>query len=97
MPEEKKNRRGIYQWDKWSTPLPDGKAWMVTRHLDYTCESHSFGSQLYRVAAEWNMKVTVQVYENYVVFAFFKADSYWKPNMPALKNVKALRKKLGLN
>lgn len=95
--EEPKGRRSKYPWERWSGPLPEGKAWMVTRFLDYHCESRSFATQIYKVAAERGQKVTVQVYDNYVVFAFFDADSFWKPNMPALKTVKQLRKRLKLD
>lgn len=69
---------------------------MVTRHLDYACESRSFGSQIYQEAARRGLKVTLQVYENFVVFRFFEANGFWKPNMPALKTVKQLRKRLNL-
>lgn len=85
-----------YPWDKWGNELPDGKVWMVTRFVDYKCESRSFASQIYNEARRRGMKVTVTVFESYVLFAFFRADSLWKPNMPALPQVKKIRKKYGL-
>jgi len=49
------------------------------------------------MAAEHGKKATIQVYDSCVVFAFFEADSYWKPNMPALKDVRRIRKSLKLD
>ena len=92
-----KGRQSKYAWDKWTGDLADDKAWMVTRFLDYHCESKSFASQIYQEAARRGMKVTVQVYDSYVVFKFFASNSFWKPNMPALKTVKNLRRKLGMD
>lgn len=95
--EGPRGRQSKYPWDKWTGELPEGKAWMVTRFLDYQCESKSFASQIYHEAARRGQKVTIQVFDNYVVFAFFNPNSYWKPNMPAMKTVKQLREKLGLD
>lgn len=94
MPEEN-SRTSKYPWERWSGRLPEGKAWMVTRFLDYQCQSKSFASQIRKVAAERGQKATITVFENYVLFTFYDGNSFWKPNMPAFKDVQRMRKKLG--
>lgn len=97
MPEEEKPSRGsMYDWERWMRKLPEGRAWMVTRHLDYKCESRSFAGYVYRVARERGLRATVHTLDDYVLFCFYDPTSYWKPNMPALKDVKKIRKKLGM-
>lgn len=85
-----------YPWGKWSGALKDGQAWMVTRWVDYDCESSSFASQIYQEAKRRNMAVTVATFEGYVLFVFYKRDSLWRPNLPAYKDVQKLRRKYQL-
>lgn len=96
MPEEELPRRK-YNWNQWNKELADGRAWVAYRFRDYQCLSASFASSLRRLAGENGKKATIQVYDSCVVFAFFDADSYWKPNMPALRDVRKIRKSLGLD
>lgn len=86
-----------YPWDEWCKELPAGKAMMVTRFVDYKCDSRSFAGQVYTQARARNLKVTVTVFESFVLFAFFKANSLMKPNMPAYSQVKKVRKQYGLS
>lgn len=98
MPEDAQRLpRRKYNWKQWDKELADGRAWVAHRYSDYQCESKSFASAIRRLANENGKKATVMVFESCVVFAFFDADSYWKPNMPALKDVRKVRKGLGLD
>lgn len=84
-----------YPWDAWTARLKDGQAWKVTRFVDYTCESASFGSQVYLEASRRGMKATVVVFPEFVLFVFFAGDSYWKPNLRAYPEVRKLRSRYG--
>lgn len=103
-----KQKRSKYPWERWSGPLPEGKAWMVTRHRDYDCLSLSFAGQIRRFAAERGQKATIvivaeqhplsptrSVLQEYILFTFYDADSLWRPNMPAFKDVQKMRRKMG--
>lgn len=97
MPEGQDLPRRKYNWSQWNKELADGRAWVAYRGGDYQCLSTSFASTLRRLAAENGKKATIQVFDSCVVFAFFDAKSYWKPNMPALKDVRRVRRSLGLD
>lgn len=59
-----------YPWDEWT----DGATWLVKQGVDYHCQSATFQSYLYRVAARRKMQVTTSYIGNGVRFSFKKGD-----------------------
>lgn len=76
-----------YPWDAWARPLPEGKAWVVVRFRDYTCESTSFAGYVHRAASERGKKATCVTFDSYVVFLMYDGNSFWKPNLKAFPEV----------
>lgn len=72
--------------------LEPGKAFEARRGQHYTCESQSFTQAVYAVAAQNGYKATCSVFETSVVYCFYRADSYLRPNLPAYPVVKKMRR-----
>lgn len=75
-----KYRTVVHQLTK---KLKDGHAFQATRFVDFTCEPHSFMSQLYALARDHGMKVSCASTSTRVMYRFYDAKSPWKPNMQA--------------
>lgn len=72
--------------------LPPGKAHLATRFVDYSCESASFASVVYAVAAQRRLKVTCTTFENHVVYVFYDPYGYWMPHLKNFPIVKKMRR-----
>lgn len=105
---QRDERKSKYPWERWSVELPEGKAWLVERFRDYQCLSTSFASQVRKHAADEGLKaaITIVIEQNplsptrsaikeYVLFVFYDGNSFWRPNLPAFKDVQKMRRKLG--
>lgn len=75
-----KYRTVVLQIDK---KLRDGHAFEALRFRDFTCEPHSFMSQLYALAKDYGVKVSCASTSTRVIYRFYNPKSPWRPNMQA--------------
>jgi hypothetical protein len=76
----------------WVMELEPGKAHKARRGKEFTCEPSSFGQVVYAAAAQRGYKATVATFAEGVVFAFYRADNFMKPNLAAYPIVKRMRR-----
>lgn len=90
-----RKRPSKYPWERWTTELKDGEAWLCVRFKEYTCLSESFAGAVRKEAAERGLKVTVVTFPDLVLFRFFDGNGYLMPNMKALPVVREFLDKYG--
>lgn len=87
--------KGRYKWVEGHVKdLEPGHAYLARRGTEYVCESRSFAGVVYATAREKGWKATVVTGERWVVFAFYRPDSYMRPNLPAYPIVKKMRREI---
>lgn len=64
-------------------PLKDGHGIEALRFRDFTCEPHSFMSQLYALARDHGVAVSCASTSTRVIYRFYDKRSPWRPNMQA--------------
>lgn len=64
-------------------PLKNGHAIEALRFRDFTCEPHSFMTQLYQLAKDHGMAVSCASTSTRVIYRFYDKRSPWRPNMQA--------------
>ena len=71
-----------YRWLAGLKVLKAGEAYLATRKGDYECQSRSFASTLYRSAKKRdNVSVSVSVFQDCVVYTFWRTDNILRPNL----------------
>lgn len=71
--------------------LREAQAFEAVRFVDFTCEPHSFMSQLYAIANAHGLKVSCVSTATRVIYRFWNPRSPWKPNLmmfPVVKRAK---------
>ena len=78
----------------WARELEPGKAHLARLGKEFDCMATSFTGAVYAAAATRGLKATVAVFpdQGAVVFAFYRADSFTRPNLAAYPIVKKMRK-----
>jgi len=92
-----KFEKSKYNWALgWVSKLPAGQACLAVRdHTEkegtFTCEPRSFAKIVYQAAQAKGWKASVAVFEDRVVFAFYKPYSFSRPNLLAYPIVRKLK------
>lgn len=75
------------------TKLKPGEAFFAQRGGAFTCQTNTFQNVLYQVARAAGKDWRVCTYrgDDWVVWAFYKASDYMKPNLPAYPVVIKMR------
>jgi hypothetical protein len=72
--------------------LEPGKAHICFKGKDFTCTPQSFSGVVRVAAQQRDMTVTVVTFHDRVVFAFYRRDSYMRPNLAAYPIVRKMRR-----
>lgn len=75
-----------YPWWQWM----DGSTWKARKGKDYHLSSKSFAGGLRRRANKYNLGVTIEAYEDFVIFRFRNRDGS-SLKEEAKSNVRELR------